>query len=224
MKQLLKKYIDGNISPEEFDRLSSMVSACSDVELARLLDEDWRHFSTAFLPAGRKGRSHTFFKSGIAVWTSVAAGLLFFISVGLGLMLTDSEKEKAYLASREVTMSAGETGQSSVMLPDGTKVILNARSSITYPTDFGLESRTVKISGQGFFDVFAARYDSCIDHSRTDSYSSMLLSQSLSVFGQTCDRIPYISNIPPSPPRKIATVEQQWPLQARPHPDQMLYP
>ena len=48
MKQLLKKYIDGNISPEEFDRLSSMVSACSDVELARLLDEDWRHFSTAF--------------------------------------------------------------------------------------------------------------------------------------------------------------------------------
>lgn len=153
MKQLLKKYIDGNISPEEFDRLSSMVSACSDVELARLLDEDWRHFSTALLPAGRKGRFHTFFKSGIAVWTSVAAGLLFFISAGLGLMLTDSEKEKAYLASREVTMSAGETGQSSVMLPDGTKVILNARSSITYPTDFGLESRTVKISGQGFFDV-----------------------------------------------------------------------
>lgn len=84
MKQLLKKYIDGNISPEEFDRLSSMVSACSDVELARLLDEDWRHFSTALLPAGRKGRFHTFFKSGIAVWTSVAAGLLFFISAGLG--------------------------------------------------------------------------------------------------------------------------------------------
>ena len=156
MKHLLKKYREGNISPEEFDRLSSMVSASSDGELSRLMQEDWQDFSSALMPPDRKKvRIRTYFsgRSRIQVWASAAAGLLFMVSAGLGLMLAVSEKEKEYLASREVTLSAGETGLSSVMLPDGTKVILNARSSITYPSDFGLRSRSVSISGQGFFDV-----------------------------------------------------------------------
>ena len=62
MKHLLKKYREGNISPEEFDRLSSMVSASSDGELSRLMQEDWQDFSSALMPPDRKkGRIRTYF-------------------------------------------------------------------------------------------------------------------------------------------------------------------
>jgi ferric-dicitrate binding protein FerR (iron transport regulator) len=50
-----------------------------------------------------------------------------------------------------VTTPAG--GQYQVTLPDGTKVWLNAESSITYPTAFISSTRPVKISGEVYFEV-----------------------------------------------------------------------
>ena len=50
-----------------------------------------------------------------------------------------------------MTTPAG--GQYQVTLPDGTKVWLNAASSITYPTAFVDKERPVKISGEVYFEV-----------------------------------------------------------------------
>lgn len=51
------------------------------------------------------------------------------------------------------TMSTPKGGQYQVLLPDGTKVWLNAISSITYPTAFTGKDRQVKITGEAFFEV-----------------------------------------------------------------------
>ncbi|NII23562.1 DUF4974 domain-containing protein [Pseudoflavitalea sp. X16] len=51
------------------------------------------------------------------------------------------------------TMSTPAGGQYQVMLPDGTKVWLNAASSITYPTAFPGKERSVRISGEAYFEV-----------------------------------------------------------------------
>lgn len=51
------------------------------------------------------------------------------------------------------TMSTPVGGQYQVVLPDGTKVWLNAASSITYPTAFNGKNRQVKISGEAYFEV-----------------------------------------------------------------------
>ncbi len=51
------------------------------------------------------------------------------------------------------TMSTPAGGQYQVILPDGTKVWLNAASSITYPTVFVGNERSVKISGEVYFEV-----------------------------------------------------------------------
>lgn len=43
--------------------------------------------------------------------------------------------------------------QTKLRLPDGTVVILNAGSRITYPQDFGVDSRDVELQGEGYFEV-----------------------------------------------------------------------
>jgi transmembrane sensor len=51
------------------------------------------------------------------------------------------------------TMATPRGGQYQLTLPDGTRVWLNAASSITYPTAFTGEERKVLINGEAYFEV-----------------------------------------------------------------------
>lgn len=53
------------------------------------------------------------------------------------------------------TLTVPRGGQFQVVLPDGSKVWLNAASSLKYPTAFTGDKRTVEIQGQGYFEVAA---------------------------------------------------------------------
>lgn len=43
--------------------------------------------------------------------------------------------------------------KSSILLPDRTRVILNADSRLTYDSDYGRNDRTVRVEGEAFFEV-----------------------------------------------------------------------
>lgn len=51
------------------------------------------------------------------------------------------------------TMSTPRGGQYNLLLPDGSRVWLNAASSIRFPTDFVGKERTVEIAGEAYFEV-----------------------------------------------------------------------
>lgn len=51
------------------------------------------------------------------------------------------------------TLSVPRSGQYRLQLSDGTKVWLNAASSITFPTSFTGNKRTVSITGEAYFEV-----------------------------------------------------------------------
>lgn len=55
------------------------------------------------------------------------------------------------------TLSTPRGGQYSLLLPDGSKVWLNAASSIKYPAQFSANQRRVIITGEVYFDVVAKR-------------------------------------------------------------------
>jgi transmembrane sensor len=51
------------------------------------------------------------------------------------------------------TLTTPRGGEYQVVLADGTKIWLNASSSITYPTVFNNKERRVKLSGEAYFEV-----------------------------------------------------------------------
>lgn len=51
------------------------------------------------------------------------------------------------------TLRTGHGGQQRLTLPDGSTVVLNAESAITYPTVFTGNMRTVKLMGEAYFEI-----------------------------------------------------------------------
>jgi transmembrane sensor len=69
-----------------------------------------------------------------------------------GKLAYDASKEKPTEITYN-TLSTPRGGQYQLNLPDGSKVWLNAASSITYPTSFVGKERKVTITGEAYFEV-----------------------------------------------------------------------
>lgn len=80
----------------------------------------------------------------------VAAILILAFSVTFGLMKYLDRPEPA-LTYIEKASAKGE--KKSVLLADGTKVILNSDTKLLIPSNFNKQERTIEMEGEGFFDV-----------------------------------------------------------------------
>lgn len=92
------------------------------------------------------------FRFRTALGYSIAA-ILTIVCFSLSVELYKSRHLQDNLSAAVFTVSAGSDGPSSMTLPDGTLVMLNVRSSISYNADFGQVDRRVTLVGEGFFDV-----------------------------------------------------------------------
>jgi ferric-dicitrate binding protein FerR (iron transport regulator) len=90
----------------------------------------------------------TLFKVG-----KIAAAILIPLIIGLNIYYyTDNKKLADFVAgSTSVNIASGEKAQ--ITLPDGTVIFLNAATSISYPSDFGLKGREIFLSGEAYLDV-----------------------------------------------------------------------
>lgn len=88
-------------------------------------------------------------RRGLKKALSVAASILILIAIGFSGFQYFTRSGETSLT--EVAALYGETRE--VILPDGTTVVLNACSQITYPSSFRGEFRQIELSGEAYFHV-----------------------------------------------------------------------
>ncbi|WP_158799102.1 FecR family protein [Pedobacter sp. L105] len=76
------------------------------------------------------------------------------VNINNGITYTTNLQAKAEAtAYNTLSTATGEQSPYPLLLADGTKVWLNAKSSITFPTRFSGKERMVKIIGEAYFEV-----------------------------------------------------------------------
>ena len=165
---IISRYLSKEATPEEIKVLDDWISATPENYRSFLSQKNvWEVSHPAFNPeeidvnsAHRKVMEQILHSnqpvsvrpklSFLHYWQQVAAILL------LPLLILS-----AYLYFKPASQIA-ETYQelftpygtwSVVNLPDGSKVWLNANSELRYPSDFNADTRTVELTGQGYFEV-----------------------------------------------------------------------
>ncbi|WP_288205953.1 FecR domain-containing protein [uncultured Parabacteroides sp.] len=73
------------------------------------------------------------------------------ITLGGSYIYFQSSIEKELMAMQTISVPAGQ--RINITLPDGTNVLLNARTSLKYPLKFSKKNRQVVLDGEAYFDV-----------------------------------------------------------------------
>ncbi|WP_196938377.1 FecR family protein [Sphingobacterium pedocola] len=75
------------------------------------------------------------------------------IVVGDSIKYEDGQLVSSVKEGQMLTLQTPRGGQYQITLPDGTRVWLNAASSLRYPAQFGNKERRVYLEGEAYFDV-----------------------------------------------------------------------
>lgn len=82
---------------------------------------------------------------------TVRYAAVVLVAAGLSGVYISRLYDRLLLAGNTITVPAGQ--RVDVVLPDGTKVCMNALSKLEYPTFFAHKQRRVRLTGEAFFEV-----------------------------------------------------------------------
>lgn len=83
-----------------------------------------------------------------------AATIVLFFSLALYFLLDQFQPNTSKRSNIEMVLKQTSKGQkSTIMLSDGSKVILNSESQISYPKYFTDSTRTIQLQGEAYFEV-----------------------------------------------------------------------
>ncbi len=165
-ESMLADYFSGNLSPEKKQEVEQWKDTSENNKLIfnkakhvwqsmDLLQEMKQYNATQALTDvnskisfGIKSKANKL----IYYWQRIAAVLLLPIIIIAGVYFVQEKKlQENNIVWQSISTPPGIKSQAE--LPDGTKVWLNSGSVLQFPTSFSSNERTVKLSGEAFFDV-----------------------------------------------------------------------
>ena len=146
-QELLYRYFRGTASIEEEKQILNWVEASEENRETFLKERmlfDVSLFSTK--QDGKKRAAHLI---PLFRWTArIAAAII--IAVSAYYMTADYIYNKG-AQPQTIPVPAGQRAQ--ITLADGTRVWLNAKSTLTYASNFGRSERNVELDGEAYFEV-----------------------------------------------------------------------
>jgi len=160
-KQLAIAYFSGRISRQEADQLNHWVRANSaHADLYHQWEQEWGESLSAHSLTNASWQDFSkriehvqqpVLRNKSLLWTSVAACVI--IVLVLSVMHWGSPTTPLVETPTTEMIAFEATTPATCYLPDSTKVILSANSSLTYAPDFGNNNRDVTLVGEGYFEV-----------------------------------------------------------------------
>jgi ferric-dicitrate binding protein FerR (iron transport regulator) len=150
-KELLERYIEGNVTPEEIAAVVDWLNASAGnvreyMALHKLYDISV--LNRAELPAAIVRRRPAVRRIAIE-FAKIAA--VFAVAMACFHFLDRQPAEMLPAAFHTLVVPAGQRAE--LLLSDGTKVWLNAKSRLVYPAVFENGKREIRLDGEGFFEV-----------------------------------------------------------------------
>jgi ferric-dicitrate binding protein FerR (iron transport regulator) len=164
IESLIRKFKEGTISFEEFSLLSSYFKENEPKgELAHFFDQMWsdadeREYAKLDISALKgirnqiRVRKATSSKS-VFILQLVKYAAILFLGFGISYFFFTRKNKVADVQATYQQIVVPYGSKSSVILPDGSTVVLNSGSKLKYLNDFGNEIRMVTLEGEGYFDV-----------------------------------------------------------------------
>lgn len=161
---ILAAYFAGQISDAEKAELLLLLE--KDSEFSDCFREMEEAYVSAYIPVFEKTkdanyklierrirvrRKTTYFWKPFAIAASLAAVMFLGAALYTGNKFHDAE---CFLCQSDImTVTAKNGTGTETLLPDGTRVCLNAESSLSFNRHFGRGSRDVTLIGEGYFEV-----------------------------------------------------------------------
>jgi len=93
--------------------------------------------------------------SGLLVFRKIAASVAIILGIGAAFFYsnysTQNDHNEPLISLVEKANPKGQ--KSTIFLNDGSKIVLNSSSKISYPETFGSKERVLKLEGEAFFDI-----------------------------------------------------------------------
>lgn len=150
MDELLMKYVKGDVTPEEQEKVICWLDESPEHmrqfrSLRKLYDISIWNCNEDVHEVNKK--SSIFMKPVFLEFLKVAAVILVTF---LGTRFFFGFNEE-HAGMQTVVVPAGQRAE--LYLADGTKVWLNSRSTLKFPDRFDDDARNVELDGEGYFDV-----------------------------------------------------------------------
>jgi transmembrane sensor len=175
--ELMSKALSGEATPEELKQLENALNSDSHLQARyKLMQQFWNEHEPVSPAAVEEALQHvlghlqlsqaTMVKtmSRRRLWKRIwAAAVVLMISASVCYFYFNGKNKNTPLASLVEKHNARGT-KSTIVLPDGSKIWLNADSKIKYPASFTGQAREVYLNGEAFFEVTKNAYKPFIIH------------------------------------------------------------
>lgn len=165
-KVLITKYVTRQANEEEIVMVKYLIGSSKEHEEFYVqLYEAWQrsiYYKIGFIDSEKaysdflnktlEGKAN---KPVFTYWKKIAIAASVLIICAIGFYFSQIQKTSVtksnLVAAKEFKVPKGFTRK--VVLPDGTKVTINAGSSLKLEEDFGQKTRTVFLDGEAYFDI-----------------------------------------------------------------------